>query len=102
MRDAWARWFSSFRPGFAIQQKNRAFLTAVPELLPRYPLSIEFRDRSWHTPEAVAFLKNEHLGYVAVDEPQVRNLLPLVPPVTSNTAYLRLHGRKSQLVRRES
>jgi len=82
-----------FPPWFRDTAENRAFLTAVPGLLPRYPLSIEFRDRSWQTPEAVAFLKNEHLGYVAVDEPQVRNLLPLVPAVTSDTAYLRLHGR---------
>ena len=62
-------------------------------MLPRLPLSIEFRDRSWHNGDALTFLRREHLGYVAVDEPQLRNLLPLVPAVTSDIAYLRLHGR---------
>jgi uncharacterized protein YecE (DUF72 family) len=64
-------------------------------MLPRLPLSIEFRDRSWHNGDALAFLRHEHLGYIAVDEPQLRNLLPLVPAVTSDVAYLRLHGRNS-------
>jgi uncharacterized protein YecE (DUF72 family) len=63
------------------------------DLLPRLSLSIEFRDQSWHKEDTLAFLRQEHLGYIAVDEPQLRNLLPLVPAVTSDVAYLRLHGR---------
>ncbi|MCX6084921.1 MAG: DUF72 domain-containing protein, partial [Caldiserica bacterium] len=75
--------------------ENRSFLLMTRDLLPRLPLSIEFRDRSWHNEGTLTFLRQERLGYVAVDEPQLRNLLPLVPAVTSDVAYLRLHGRNS-------
>jgi uncharacterized protein YecE (DUF72 family) len=82
-----------YPPWFRNTPENRRFLLTTRELLPRLPLSIEFRDRSWHEDDALAFLRNERLGYVAVDEPPLRSLLPLVPAVTSDVAYLRLHGR---------
>ena len=82
-----------YPPWFRDTPENRRFLLTTRDLLPRLPLSIEFRDRSWHNEDALTFLRREHLGYVAVDEPQLRNLLPLVPAVTSDVAYLRLHGR---------
>lgn len=82
-----------YPPWFRNTPENRRFLLTTRELLPRLPLSIEFRDRSWHEDDALTFLRNEHLGYVAVDEPRLHSLLPLVPAVTSDVAYLRLHGR---------
>jgi uncharacterized protein YecE (DUF72 family) len=82
-----------YPPWFGDTPENRRFLLTTRDMLPRLPLSIEFRDRSWHNGDTLTFLQQEHLGYVAVDEPQLRNLLPLVPAVTSDVAYLRLHGR---------
>jgi uncharacterized protein YecE (DUF72 family) len=82
-----------YPPWFRDTPENRKFLLMTRGLLPRLPLSIEFRDRSWHEGNALTFLQQEHLGYVAVDEPRLRNLLPLIPAVTSDVAYLRLHGR---------
>jgi uncharacterized protein YecE (DUF72 family) len=82
-----------YPPWFRDTPENRRFLLMTRDLLPRLSLSIEFRDQSWHKEDTLAFLRQEHLGYIAVDEPQLRNLLPLVPAVTSDVAYLRLHGR---------
>ena len=82
-----------YPPWFRDTPENRRFLLMTRDLLPHLSLSIEFRDQSWHKEDTLAFLRQEHLGYVAVDEPQLRNLLPLVPAVTSDVAYLRLHGR---------
>jgi uncharacterized protein YecE (DUF72 family) len=82
-----------YPPWFRDTPENRKFLLTTRDLLPRLPLSIEFRDRSWHEGDALTFLRQEHLGYIAVDEPRLRNLVPLVPAVTSDVAYLRLHGR---------
>lgn len=73
--------------------ENRRFLLMTHDLLPHLPLSIEFRDSSWHHGDALTFLQQERLGYIAVDEPQLRNLLPLMPAVTNDIGYLRLHGR---------
>lgn len=82
-----------YPPWFRDTPENRTFLLTTRDLLVGLPLSIEFRDMTWHTEDALTFLRTEHLGYVAVDEPQLRNLLPLTPAVTSDVAYLRLHGR---------
>lgn len=82
-----------YPPWFRDIPENRAFLLTTRDLLPQLPLSIEFRDRSWHEGDVLAFLRQEHLGYIAVDEPRLHGLLPLIPAVTSDIAYLRLHGR---------
>jgi uncharacterized protein YecE (DUF72 family) len=82
-----------YPPWFKDTPRDRDFLLMTKELLPGLPLSIEFRDETWHQGDALSFLEQATLGYVAVDEPQLRNLIPLVPAVTSDIAYLRLHGR---------
>jgi uncharacterized protein YecE (DUF72 family) len=57
------------------------------------PLIIEFRHRSWSKPETFKFLKSNGMGYCAVDEAKLTRLMPFINEVTSDTAYLRLHGR---------
>ena len=69
------------------------FILSLPDLLGRLPLVYEFRNRKWLTEETFEALEKEKIGFCAVDEPQMGNLMPLVPAVTSDIAYLRLHGR---------
>lgn len=61
---------------------------------------VEFRHRSWlddeHRAESLAFLERIGGTYVTVDAPKsesAKNLVPTVPAVTSDTAYVRFHGR---------
>ncbi|HZQ89626.1 MAG TPA: DUF72 domain-containing protein [Gaiellaceae bacterium] len=61
---------------------------------------VEFRHRSWlddeHRAESLAFLERIGATYVTVDAPksdEAKNLVPTVPAVTSDTAYVRFHGR---------
>jgi uncharacterized protein YecE (DUF72 family) len=61
---------------------------------------VEFRHRSWlddeHRGESLAFLERIGATYVTVDAPKsesAKNLVPTVPAVTSDTAYVRFHGR---------
>jgi len=61
---------------------------------------VEFRHRSWlddeHRAESLAFLERIGATYVTVDAPKsetAKNLIPTVPAVTSDTAYVRFHGR---------
>ena len=69
-----------------------------PLLEPLVPL-VEFRHRSWMTPEerhdTLAFLEAEGLAYVSVDAPRTRatNVMPRVPAATREVAYIRFHGR---------
>ncbi|HTO25795.1 MAG TPA: DUF72 domain-containing protein, partial [Gaiellaceae bacterium] len=61
---------------------------------------VEFRHVSWleeaHRAESLAFLERIGASYVTVDAPRsdtARNLVPTIPAVTSETAYVRFHGR---------
>ncbi|OGS20804.1 MAG: hypothetical protein A2252_12415 [Elusimicrobia bacterium RIFOXYA2_FULL_39_19] len=54
---------------------------------------VEFRNRAWARENTIKYLKTNNIGFCAVDEPQLTRLMPFVNEVTSNTAYLRLHGR---------
>ena len=61
---------------------------------------VEFRHRSWldedNRAESLSFLERIGASYVTVDAPRsdtAKNLVPTVPAVTSETAYVRFHGR---------
>ncbi len=61
---------------------------------------VEFRHRSWldddNRAETLSFLERIGAAYVTVDAPRsdtAKNLVPTVPAVTSDTAYVRFHGR---------
>ena len=61
---------------------------------------VEFRHRSWledeNRAETLSFLERIGATYVTVDAPksdEAKNLVPTVPAVTSETAYVRFHGR---------
>jgi uncharacterized protein YecE (DUF72 family) len=64
-------------------------------------LLLEFRHRSWldeeHRDETLAFLESLGLTYVIVDAPKTdaKNLVPTVVARTSETAYVRFHGRNA-------
>lgn len=69
------------------------FILGLRSLLKGCSLVCEFRHRAWVTEHTLVLLRRAGIGYCAVDEPQVGPLMPLVPAVTSEIGYLRLHGR---------
>ena len=62
---------------------------------------VEFRHRSWldeeHRDQTLAFLESRGLTNVIVDAPktEAKNLVPTVVARTSETAYVRFHGRNA-------
>ena len=73
---------------------------AVEQLRGDEPL-IEFRHRSWldeeHRAETLSLLEDLGATHVVVDAPktEARNLVPTVPALTSETLYVRFHGRNA-------
>ena len=63
---------------------------------------VEFRHASWldeeNRADTLRFLDEHGMTYVAVDAPQTgsKNVLPTVVAATSETAYVRFHGRNEQ------
>jgi uncharacterized protein YecE (DUF72 family) len=73
---------------------------AVEQLRGDEPL-VEFRHRSWleeeHRAETLSLLEELGATHVVVDAPKTdaRNLVPTVPALTSETLYVRFHGRNA-------
>lgn len=81
----------AFRNG-AEQRRHLSFIRSA---LPDLPIWIEFRHDSWDRPEVYRFLQDLRVGFIAVDEPALPGLFPPVAEVTSETAYIRFHGRNA-------
>lgn len=58
-----------------------------------FPLYAEFRHNSWLDDKVYDFLRENNIGYVDVDEPPLQGLIPPQVILTTNTGYIRFHGR---------
>ncbi|GAJ26567.1 hypothetical protein JCM15457_1502 [Liquorilactobacillus sucicola DSM 21376 = JCM 15457] len=91
-----------FPPFFNATQKNVNYLKYFRAQLSTLPLTLEFRNKSWYSPQVVdsliAFCRQEHFTLAAIDEPsQTVASVPFYPVVTTpELLLLRLHGRNQQ------
>ena len=86
---------------FTISWRNKAEIIRARELLPDDRLAVEFRNALWmeerNRDETLAFLRDNGLTYVAVDEPQgFPSSIPPVDAVTAPLAVVRFHGRNAE------
>jgi uncharacterized protein YecE (DUF72 family) len=89
-----------FPPYVVYKERSLEYLQWARELLGDDEMLVEFRHRSWlddeNRAETLSFLEDLGAAYVTVDAPKsdsAKNLIPTVPAVTSDTAYVRFHGR---------
>lgn len=88
-----------FPPWFTAKQESYDYLEEVRDRLSRFTVAIEFRHKSWFTPERreamLAFLRQHRFVNVTVDEPQgATNSVPQIWDVTNDElALVRVHGR---------
>lgn len=86
---------AQFPRGFRRTIANRKHLADLRAAFADEPLFVEFRHDSWLTPELEPSLKEYRIGYCAVDEPELPNLLPRTTMLTTEDAYVRFHGRNA-------
>ena len=88
-------------PSYVVfRERSLEYLEWSRDQLDGDEMLVEFRHRSWlddeNRAETLAFLERIGATYVTVDAPRsesAKNLVPTVPAVTSQTAYVRFHGR---------
>jgi len=73
-----------------------AHLSRLRGGFPADELFVEFRHDSWMEEPTFAFLREHGLGYCSVDEPSLKGLIPPVVEATTDTGYVRFHGRNAQ------
>lgn len=84
-----------FPYSFHQNPENVKYLQETSQALKPLPLVAEFRTVDWVRKETFDLLRGLGVGYCCVDEPQLRGLMPPVVVATSNTAYVRFHGRNA-------
>ena len=78
-------------------KRNRQYILESAERCKPYRVSVEFRNKSWMTPEhqdeTLDFLRGYGLSYVCVDMPQgFASSIPPVVVATADLAVMRFHG----------
>ncbi len=82
-----------FPYAFHYTVQNRQHMDRLLRRLEGLPLACEFRSREWLGDRVYEGLRARNVALVAVDEPQLRGLLPPVAVPTADIGYVRLHGR---------
>ncbi len=78
---------------FKCRPENIRYVATLLHQLGAFPCTVEFRHASWHCGEALAMLREHSAGFANIDQPVIGESLPLTDLLTSDTGYLRLHGR---------
>ncbi|MFH1701574.1 MAG: DUF72 domain-containing protein [Candidatus Zixiibacteriota bacterium] len=87
---------AQFPWSFKYTQNNLGYLHTCRDLMRPYPLYIEFRHDSWLRKEMVELLSKDETHFVSVDGPRLQGLLPPRLITTTDSAYIRLHGRNAK------
>lgn len=86
---------AQFPYSFHFTKANAEYLKHLREWFKDEEINVEFRNQKWICEGTMRFLKEQSLGFVCVDEPQINGLVKGVTAATSRVAYLRLHGRNA-------
>ena len=90
-------------PSYVVyKDRSLDYLQWAREQLGADEMLVEFRHVSWlddeHRDETLRFLENIGAAHVIVDAPRIegaKNVVPTVSALTSQTAYVRFHGRNA-------
>jgi uncharacterized protein YecE (DUF72 family) len=86
---------AQFPESFHCDEYNLNYVLRLKQLCEDVRLCVEFRHKSWDTPEVVNTIRSADLTWICPDEPQIGSLMPLRLQATSDILYLRLHGRNA-------
>ena len=86
---------AQFPHSFHHTEQNIDYLKQMRDGLADLPVVVEFRESAWVLESTFELLRTLDLGFCCVDEPELRGLMPPVAVVTSDTAYVRFHGRNA-------
>lgn len=73
--------------------KQRGWLDRLTGELMGYRMAVEFRHRSWHSPEIAEWLRQASVDLVSVDVPDVPALYPSGLVQSTPRIYVRFHSR---------
>jgi uncharacterized protein YecE (DUF72 family) len=86
---------AQFPWGFRRSLPNLRYVLRMAENVAPHSLFVEFRRGEWLCEDVLSSMAAASIGYVVVDEPALSGLVPPDVHTTSESGYVRLHGRNS-------
>lgn len=86
---------AQFPYSFKHTQANQAYVESAREYFPDRQVFVEFRHDSWYQRPVFYALKEKRIGWVSVDLPRLPHLPEPHAVASTETAYVRLHGRNA-------
>lgn len=87
---------AQFPHSFHRTLENEDYLRELLRQIEGFPVAVEVRHYTWNAPEAFELLRELGAGMCSIDQPMFRGSLAPVDEVTSDLAYVRLHGRNKK------
>lgn len=87
---------AQFPYSFKFSGASLEHVLSAKQYFAEIPVYIEFRHTSWSNNEVFVALRDAKLGWVSVDLPKLPNLPDSRMVVSTDTAYIRLHGRNAE------
>jgi len=81
--------------GFKFSASNMDYLGDLREKFGDMELCAEFRHNSWLAAEVFDFCRSHDLGFCNVDQPRLKTLLDPTDINTTDSGYIRFHGRNA-------
>ncbi len=86
---------AQFPSSFHRTRENSRYLGWLRRAMGNRPLVFEFRNAEWIRPEVLKWLSETGTGFACADQPRLSGLMPPFFLATSDTGYVRMHGRNA-------
>jgi len=86
-----------FPESYHYEKEERLYLDNLLKEVSDIPIVVEMRNVKWQNENVYNALKERNVGWCITDNPSLKNLLKLEYITTSDIAYMRFHGRNSDM-----
>jgi uncharacterized protein YecE (DUF72 family) len=86
-----------FPQSFHYEKEERLYLDLLLKEISDVPVVVEMRNAGWQNDQVYNALRERNTGWCITDSPNLKNLLKLDYVRTSDIAYMRFHGRNSEM-----
>jgi uncharacterized protein YecE (DUF72 family) len=86
-----------FPESYHYDKQERIYLDLLLKEISDIPVVVEMRNAGWQNGHVYDALRQRNAGWCITDNPKLKNLMKLDYVYTSNIAYMRFHGRNSDM-----
>ncbi|HBM81078.1 MAG TPA: DUF72 domain-containing protein [Clostridiaceae bacterium] len=87
---------AQFPYSFKYTDQNLDYIKGIRDKFKDVDINVEFRNNSWMNTSVYEKLLKYSIGFINVDEPDIKGLVKKTGIVTSKIGYIRFHGRNAE------